>query len=65
MNQWERCLCPDCALVWERNLDGAWRYTALIDVPLPAERSCPICASNLFMVWEKPLPVFPSTEEEA
>ncbi len=59
MTLWERCLCPECQLVWERNLDGAWRYTAMIAVPVPDERSCPICASKLIMMWKKPLPVLP------
>jgi hypothetical protein len=32
-------------------------------VPLPVEKTCPICASNLYMQWEKPLPVLPDTEK--
>ncbi|MBE3560480.1 MAG: hypothetical protein IMW89_14835 [Ktedonobacteraceae bacterium] len=63
MLHWERCLCPECTLVWERNLDGAWRYIALVAVPLPQERPCPLCASNLSLHWEKPLPALPLTEE--
>lgn len=63
MALWERCLCPDCSFVWERNLDGAWRYTAMVAVPVPEERACPICASNLHMVWERPLPVLPEDKQ--
>jgi len=56
---WERSICPTCSLIWERNLDGAWRYTSLIAVPMPAERSCPLCASHLRVKWIVPLPVLP------
>ncbi|MBO0778504.1 MAG: hypothetical protein J2P37_06705 [Ktedonobacteraceae bacterium] len=63
MTPWERCLCPDCTLVWERNLDGAWRYIARIAVPVPAERACPACASNLRVQWMEPLPVLPKDEK--
>ncbi len=59
MTQWERNICPDCTLVWERNLDGIWRYIAMVSVPLPAERTCPVCASGFHMQWEKVLPVLP------
>jgi hypothetical protein len=31
----------------------------MIAVPVPDERSCPICASKLIMMWKKPLPVLP------
>jgi hypothetical protein len=63
MLPWERCLCPNCTLIWERNLDGVWRYIALVAVPLPQEKTCPVCASNLSMRWKKALPVLPSVEE--
>ncbi len=64
MIQWERNTCPDCSLIWERNLDGVWRYVAMISVPLPSDRACPVCASGLHMEWARPLPVFPKDEEE-
>lgn len=64
MNMWERNLCPDCSLVWERDLDGAWRYIAMVDVPLPAERACPVCRSGMHMQWVRPLPVLPEAQEE-
>jgi hypothetical protein len=62
-HRWERCLCPDCTLVWERNLDGAWRYIARVAVPLPEEKSCPICTINLYMQWEQSLPILPDSDK--
>jgi hypothetical protein len=59
MTQWQRNMCPDCTLVWEHNLDGAWRYIAMIAIPVPIERVCPLCSSNLSIKWVKPLPTFP------
>ncbi|HEU5227257.1 MAG TPA: hypothetical protein VFU49_05540 [Ktedonobacteraceae bacterium] len=59
MHQWERNLCPTCTLIWERNLDGAWRYISLIAVPLPTERACPICTNNFQMTWVTQLPTLP------
>jgi hypothetical protein len=53
----ERYLCPGCTLVWERNLDGAWRYLAMLAVPRPDERSCPTCSAVMPMIWIEPLPL--------
>lgn len=64
MLTWERNVCPNCSLVWERNLDGAWRYIARIAVPLPEERACPVCQSKLHLRWIRPVPVLPSTERQ-
>ena len=64
MIKWERNLCPDCTLVWERNLDGAWRYISIIAVPVPDERVCPICSSKLYMHWVRPLPLFPEDSHQ-
>jgi hypothetical protein len=57
MLKWERYFCPECSLVWERNLDGAWRYMAMIAVPMPSDRKCPLCSSKLHMHWVRPLPI--------
>jgi hypothetical protein len=64
MPRWERSLCPGCSLIWERNLDGAWRYISLVAVPLPVERGCPMCKSNLRVEWKRPLPVLPAEKAE-
>ncbi len=65
MLTWEKHLCPDCSFVWERNLDGAWRYISMIAMPLPEERACPICKSSLQMKWLRPLPVLPENDKQA
>lgn len=64
MIKWERNLCPDCNLVWERNLDDAWRYISVIAVPVPADRVCPICSIKLCMHWVRPLPLLPEESEQ-
>jgi hypothetical protein len=63
MPQWQRSVCPDCMLIWERDLDGAWRYISLVAIPVPAERTCPLCHSNLYVKWVRPLPVLPQEEK--
>ena len=64
MLHWQRNICPQCTLIWEHNLDGAWRYIAMVAVPLPSERECPVCRNNFSMHWEKPLPVLPLTNDQ-
>ena len=64
MIKWERNFCPNCNLVWERNLDGAWRYISMIAVPVPDDRVCPICSSSLYIQWVRPLPVLPEESHQ-
>jgi hypothetical protein len=64
MIKWERNFCPDCNLVWERNLDGAWRYISRMAVPVPEDRVCPICSSKLHMHWVRPLPLLPEDSQQ-
>jgi hypothetical protein len=64
MNIWERNICPDCSYIWERDLDGTWRYISLIAVPVPEERTCPVCNMNMHIKWVSPLPTLPQKQKD-